>query len=230
MGLGRLSGSLARVVKNLLNHLVKLEAIVLGGLLLGLFGLGLTLVLSLRSHVLQADALVVRCAILVVYHRDRGIELVEVYVVASRVTWRWIRSPFRLLRGLFGGSVILCGKVLRPIFLLHKVLQEHLLVLVLSVIQRVAVARHFLDTSGDVVLDVDLLPVVLVRLDNFDRKRVVQNASRRGFALGMAWRRLEGRCVGLEDDVLPSQSDALLDLLLLLMNGCEGTLRLVVLN
>ena len=109
-------------------------------------------------------------------------------------------------------------------------MKENLLVLILNVIQRVAIARHFLDTSGDVVLDIDLLPVVLVRLGNFDRKRIVQNASCRGFALGMAWRRLEGRCVGLEDNVLPSQSDALLDLLMLLMNGCEGTLRLVVLN
>jgi hypothetical protein len=89
--LGRLpvAGSLARVVKNLLNYLIKLEAIVLGRLLLSLFCLGLTLILSLRGHILQDDALVMRCAILivVVYHCYRCVELVEVNVVSSRVAW-----------------------------------------------------------------------------------------------------------------------------------------------
>ena len=54
--------------------------------------------------------------------------------------------------------------------LLNKVLQEYLLFLVLNFIQGVAVARHFLDTSGDVVLNVNLLSVVLVRLGNLNRK------------------------------------------------------------
>lgn len=109
-GLGRLSmvRRMPRVVKYLLNYLVKLETIVLWSLLLGLFGLRFTLVLSFRRHILQDYALVVGGAVLIllIHHGDRCIELVEVYVVASGLAWRWIRAPaFRMLRRLLGRGI-----------------------------------------------------------------------------------------------------------------------------
>lgn len=74
--------------------------------------------------------------------------------------------------------------------------------MVLDFVERVAVAGHLLDAGAHAVLDVYLLSVVLVRLRNFYRKLIVQDAACSGFALGVPWRWFERCCMGLEDDIL----------------------------